>query len=113
MFKIIGTKSQACFYCDKYKLVNDILESNKIKSIYINPVNNKEVEEEKENITVLEKDFDIDIIKQDYDEDIIEEDLMFKSIIEDLNKNIFINVKKQEEEKNELACKELLKIIKF
>ena len=38
------------------------------------------------------------IKKQDFEEDNKEEDLMFKSILEDLDKNILINIKKQEED---------------
>ena len=73
---------------------------------------NKGIKEEMEDIINLEKELDLDIGKQDSDEDIIEEDLIFKSLLEDLDRNIFINVKKQEEEKNEMACRELLQIIK-
>ena len=45
MFKIEGTKSQGCCYCDKYKLVNKIQNKNAglfekaISYIYINNPN--------------------------------------------------------------------------
>ena len=53
------------------------------------------------------------IKKQDFEEDNKEEDLMFKSILEDLDKNILINIKKQEEDQRQNAINEILEILKY
>ena len=69
--------------------------------------------EPNKNFKDFEKELELEIAKQDFDEDINEEDLFFNSLLEDLNKNIYINVKKQEEEKNQMACRELLQIFNY
>jgi hypothetical protein len=69
--------------------------------------------ESNKNFKDFEKELELEIAKKDFDEDIYEEDLVFNSLLEDLNKNIYINVKTQEEEKNQMACRELLQIIKY
>ena len=53
------------------------------------------------------------IKKQDFEEDNKEEDLIFKSILEDLDKNILINIKKQEEDQRQNAINEILEILKY
>ena len=92
--------------------VSNLLESNKIKNLNINHSFDKDMEEYKENTKDIEKELESELTNPDLDEDILEEDLIFKSILEDLNKNIYINIKQQEEEKNQMACKELLQIMK-
>ena len=56
-----------------------------------------------------------EIIKnQDFEEDEKEDDVVVNSILEDLNKNILINVKEEEEEdKNQMACREILEILRY
>ena len=61
------------------------------------------------DIIDFEKEGEI-IKKQDFEEDNKEEDLMFKKILEDLDKNILINIKKQEEDQKQKAINELLVI---
>lgn len=47
------------------------------------------------------------------EEDNKEEDFILKAILEDLNKNIIINVKEQEEVQKQKAIDEILQILKF
>ena len=55
-----------------------------------------------------------EIIKiNEFVEDNKEEDLMLKTILEDLDKNIQINIKKQEEEQKQKAIDEILSILKY
>ena len=51
------------------------------------------------------------IKKEDCEEDINEEILELNTILEDLNKNIIIDVKEEEKDKNQRACQEILEIL--
>ena len=51
------------------------------------------------------------IKKEDCEEDINEEILELNTILEDLNKNIVIDVKEEEKDKNQRACQEILEIL--
>ena len=54
------------------------------------------------------------IDKKDFEEDIREDNLVLNNILEDLNKNILINVmEEEEEEKNQKACQEILEILRY
>ena len=54
------------------------------------------------------------IDKKDFEEDIKEDNLVLNDILEDLNKNILINIKdEEEEEKNQKACQEILEILRY
>lgn len=64
--------------------------------------------------TALNFEKDGEIIKtQDFEEDVKEGEQVVNSILEDLNKNIFINVKEEEEDKNQMACREILEILRY
>ena len=58
----------------------------------------------------FEKDKEI-IKNQSFDEDEKEGEQILNIILEDLNKNIFINIK--EEDKNQMACREILEILRY
>ena len=60
----------------------------------------------------FEKDGE-NIKKQDFEEDNKEEDLMIQNILEDLDKNILINIEKQEEDQKQKAINEILDILKY
>ena len=60
----------------------------------------------------MEKEGDI-INKQDFEEDNKERDIILNDILEDLNKNVFINIKRQEEDSKQKAIKEILEILKY
>ena len=67
----------------------------------------------KEKSISFEKEGDT-IDKKDFEEDIKEDNLVLNDILEDLNKNILINVKEEEEEeKNQKACQEILEILRY
>lgn len=66
----------------------------------------------KEKLVCFEKEVEI-IKKQDFEEDLKEEDLVLNNILEDLDKNIFINIREDAEEKNKMACKEILEILRY
>ena len=51
------------------------------------------------------------IKKEDCEEDINEEILELNTILEDLNKNIIIDIKEEEKDKNQRACQEILEIL--
>ena len=51
------------------------------------------------------------IKKEDCEEDINEEILELNTILEDLNKNIIIDIKEEEKDKNQMACQEILEIL--
>ena len=53
------------------------------------------------------------IKKEDFDEDAKEDEVVVNPILEDLNKNILINVKEEEEDKNQMACREILEILRY
>ena len=82
---------------------------------------NSQKEDNKINFTENEKDLqekghsfekDKEIIKnQSFDEDEKEGEQILNIILEDLNKNIFINIK--EEDKNQMACREILEILRY
>ena len=72
----------------------------------------KNINEIDENSINLEKEGDI-INKQDFEEDNKERDIILNDILEDLNKNVFINIKRQEEDSKQKAIKEILEILKY
>ena len=63
-----------------------------------------------ENVLFLKTKGEI-IKKEDCEEDINEEILELNTILEDLNKNIIIDVKEEEKDKNQRACQEILEIL--
>ena len=66
----------------------------------------------KENALSQIKEDEI-IKKEDFDEDAKEDEVVVNRILEDLNKNILINVKEEEEDKNQMACREILEILRY
>ena len=66
----------------------------------------------KENALSQIKEDEI-INKEDFDEDAKEDEVVVSPILEDLNKNILINVKEEEEDKNQMACREILEILRY
>ena len=72
----------------------------------------KNINEIDENSINLEKEGDI-INKQDFEEDNKERDIILNDILEDLNKNVLINIKRQEEDSKQKAIKEILEILKY
>ena len=63
---------------------------------------------EKENLNIKNNQ------NYDFDEDNKEENIVLKTILDDLNKNIEINVKELENEnKNNPQCREILEILKY
>ena len=72
----------------------------------------KNINEIDENSINSEKEGDI-INKQDFEEDNKERDIILNDILEDLNKNVFINIKRQEEDSKQKAIKEILEILKY
>lgn len=66
----------------------------------------------KENALSQIKEDEI-IKKEDFDEDAKEDEVVVNPILEDLNKNILINVKEEEEDKNQMACREILEILRY
>ena len=92
-------------------------EENRTKDIAFKIIdirmNNSDNEKDiKENVLSFGKDDEI-IEKQEFDEELNEEELVFNSILEDLNTNILINVKEDEEDKNQMACREILEILRY
>ena len=53
------------------------------------------------------------IQEKNFDEDLNEDNSIIKTILDDLNKNIFIDIKEEEEDKNQKACKEILGILRY
>ena len=72
----------------------------------------KNTNEIDDGLETLKKEEDI-INKQDFEEDNQERDIILNNILEDLNKNVLINFKKQEEDSKQKAIEELLKIFKY
>ena len=72
----------------------------------------KNINEIDENSINLEKEGEI-INKQDFEEDNKERDIILNDILEDLNKNVLINIKRQEEDSKQKAIKEILEILKY
>ena len=66
----------------------------------------------KENALSQIKEDEI-IKKEDFDEDAKEDEVVVNTILEDINKNILINVKEEEEDKNQMACREILEILRY
>ena len=66
----------------------------------------------KENALSQIKEDEI-IKKEDFDDDAKEDEVVVNPILEDLNKNILINVKEEEEDKNQMACREILEILRY
>jgi len=66
----------------------------------------------KEKALNFEKDGEI-IRTQNFEEDVKEGEQIVNLILEDLNKSIFINVKEEEEDKNQMACREILEILRY
>ena len=57
-----------------------------------------------------EEDF---INKQDFEEDNKERDIILNNILEDLNKNVIINIKQQQEDSKQKAIEEILEILNY
>ena len=56
---------------------------------------------------------EVDLInKQDFEEDNKERDIILNDILEDLNKNVIINIKQQQEDSKQKAIEEILEILK-
>ena len=53
------------------------------------------------------------INKQDFEEDNKERDIILNDILEDLNKNIEININQQQEDSKQKAIEEILEILKY
>jgi len=83
-------------------------EYNKVEFINLN---NKE-KDLKEKIIDFEKEGE-NIKEQNFEEDTGEDDMMLKMVLEDLDKNIFINIKVQEEKRKQKAIDEILEILKY
>ena len=95
---------------EKDSIFKDILKNEEFNKLEFSNLVNKE--RDMNDIIDFEKEGEI-IKKQDFEEDNKEEDLMFKKILEDLDKNILINIKKQEEDQKQKAINELLEILKY
>ena len=92
-------------------------EDFRMKDVNLQKVDNKinfsENEKDlKEKALNFEKDGEI-IKTQNFDEDVKEDEQVVNSILEDLNKSIFINVKEEDEDKNQMACREILEILRY
>jgi hypothetical protein len=87
--------------------------NSKIEDFDINFLNKDD--DVKDNTILFEKEGEDDIIdKKDFDEDTKEDNVVLNDILEDLNKNILISVKEEEEEeKNQKACQEILEILRY
>ena len=85
----------------------------KIEDFDINFLNKED--DIKDNTILFEKEGEDDIIdKKDFDEDTKEDNVVLNDILEDLNKNILISVKEEEEEeKNQKACQEILELLGY
>ena len=100
------------------KIEKDLLDEGKrtkdlsgiIDDIKIDDLENEE--DIKESTLSLEKEGEL-IDKKDFYEDIKEETQELNTILEDLNKNILINVKEEKEDKNQKACQEILEILGY
>ena len=95
---------------EKDSIFKDILKNEEFNKLEFSNLVNKE--RKMNDIIDFEKEGEI-IKKQDFEEDNKEEDLMFKKILEDLDKNILINIKKQEEDQKQKAINEILEILKY
>ena len=95
-------------------LIEDEKRTNDLPGILDNmKIDDLENEEDiKESTLSLEKEGE-PIDKKDFYEDIKEEDQELNTILEDLNKNILINVKEENEDKNQKACQEILAILGY
>ena len=91
---------------EKDSIFKDILKNEEFNKLEFNK------ERDMNDIIDFEKEGEI-IKKQDFEEDNKEEDLMFKRILEDLDKNVLINIQKQEEDQKQKAINELLEILKY
>ena len=87
--------------------------NSKIEDFDINFLNKED--DIKDNTILFEKEGEDDIIdKKDFDEDTKEDNVVLNDILEDLNKNILISVKEEEEEeKNQKACQEILELLGY
>ena len=72
----------------------------------------KNYDEINEDFISLKNDVDF-INKQDFEEDNKERDIILNDILEDLNKNVIINIKQQEEDSKQKAIDEILEILKY
>ena len=78
-----------------------------------NKINLTEKEKDlKEKALNFEKDGEI-IKTQNFEEDVKEDEQIVNSILEDLNKNILISVKEEEQDKDKMACREILEILRY
>ena len=96
---------------EQIKLDDDILIKDENSQKEDNKINFTENEKDlQEKGLSFEKDKEI-IKNQSFDEDEKEGEQILNIILEDLNKNIFINIK--EEDKNQMACREILEILRY
>ena len=96
---------------EQIKLDDDILIKDENSQKEDNKINFTENEKDlQENGLSFEKDKEI-IKNQSFDEDEKGGEQILNIILEDLNKNIFINIK--EEDKNQMACREILEILRY
>lgn len=95
-------------------LIEEEKRTNDLPGIIDNiKIDDLEIEEDvKESTLSLEKEEEL-IDKKDFYEDLKEEDQELNTILEDLNKNIFISVKEEQEDKNQKACQEILAILGY
>ena len=98
---------------EQMKLDDDILIKDENSQKEDNKINFTENEKDlQEKGLSFEKDKEI-IKNQSFDEDEKEGEQILNIILEDLNKNIFINIKEEEEDKNQMACREILEILRY
>ena len=101
------------------KIEKELLENeNRTKDLYCK-IEDFDINFLKNDDNIKEKSISFEkegetIDKKDFEEDIKEDNLVLNNILEDLNKNILINVKEEEEEeKNQKACQEILEILRY
>ena len=95
----------------KNSIIEEIGTNDEYNKVEFNNLNNKE-KDLKEKIIDFEKEGE-NIKEQNFEEDTGEDDMMLKMILEDLDKNIFINIKDQEEKRKQKAIDEILEILKY
>ena len=95
---------------EKDSIFKEILKNEDFNKLEFGDLVNKE--RDMNDIIDFEKEGE-NIKKQDFEEDNKEEDLMFKRILEDLDKNVLINIQKQEEDQKQKAINEILEILKY
>ena len=95
----------------KNSIIEEIGTNDEYNKVEFINLNNKE-KDLKEKIIDFEKEGE-NIKEQNFEEDTGEDDMMLKMILEDLDKNIFINIKDQEEKWKQKAIDEILESLKY